>query len=105
MKLFACHCKRVYDSVFHDFFVKTTNVSHALQAVYEVLFQTRVKIFGDVPKHEASTLTIMNHRTRFDWLYLFSYQVRHGSVRRYTISLKNMIKFLPGIGSEHIAWH
>lgn len=73
-------------------------VLHLLQAVYEVLFQTKIKIYGEVPSHEVSTLMIMNHRTRFDWLYLFSYQVRFGSVRRYTISLKNMLKFLPGIG-------
>ena len=46
---------------------------------------------------------IMNHRTRFDWLYLFSYQVRHASVRRYTISLKNGLKFLPGIGEYEIS--
>ena len=41
---------------------------------------------------------MMNHRTRFDWLYLFSYQVRHASVRRYIISLKNVLKFIPGLG-------
>lgn len=67
-------------------------------SVYEVLFQTKVSIYGKVPSNEAANLMIMNHRTRFDWLYLFSYQVRHASLRRYTISLKNMLKFLPGIG-------
>ncbi|KAL4238498.1 Lysocardiolipin acyltransferase 1 [Mactra antiquata] len=67
-------------------------------SIYEVIFQTKVSIYGDVPPNEAATLMIMNHRTRFDWLFLFSYQVRHASVRRYTISLKNMLKFIPGIG-------
>jgi len=76
------------------------NVIFVFQAVYEVLFQTKITIYGNPPSHEASTLTIMNHRTRFDWLYLFSYQVRHGSTRRYSISLKNMLKFLPGIGID-----
>ncbi|XP_045182485.1 lysocardiolipin acyltransferase 1-like [Mercenaria mercenaria] len=67
-------------------------------SIYEVIFQTKVRIYGNVPSNEAANLMIMNHRTRFDWLYLFSYQVRHASLRRYAISLKNGLKFLPGIG-------
>lgn len=69
-----------------------------LVAMYEVLFQTKVKVFGCLPNHRDCTLMIMNHRTRFDWLYLFSYQVRFGSVNRYTITLKNILKFAPGVG-------
>jgi lysocardiolipin and lysophospholipid acyltransferase len=72
------------------------------QSIYEVIFQTKVSIYGRVPSNEASNLMIMNHRTRFDWLYLFSYQVRHASTRRYTISLKNGLKYLPGIGEFEI---
>ncbi|WAR19254.1 LCLT1-like protein [Mya arenaria] len=67
-------------------------------AVYEVLFQTKVKVYGDVPSDKDATLMIMNHRTRLDWLYLFSFQVRHASLKHYTISLKNVLKSLPGIG-------
>ncbi|KAH3854327.1 hypothetical protein DPMN_096864 [Dreissena polymorpha] len=66
--------------------------------MYEVLFGTKVRIYGRIASNEDATLMIMNHRTRFDWLYLFSFQVRHASIRRYTISLKNMLKMLPGIG-------
>ena len=66
--------------------------------MYEVLFRTKVKFFGDLPNPADCNLMIMNHRTRFDWLYLFSYQVRFGSISRYTISLKNVLKFAPGVG-------
>ncbi|XP_053401840.1 lysocardiolipin acyltransferase 1-like isoform X2 [Mercenaria mercenaria] len=69
-----------------------------LVSLLEVIFQTKFRIYGKVPSNEAANLMIMNHRTRLDWLYLFSYQVRHASVRRYIISMKNILKFLPGIG-------
>ncbi|KAK3597421.1 hypothetical protein CHS0354_040159 [Potamilus streckersoni] len=67
-------------------------------AVYELVFQTKVVITGEPGCPEDSYLIIMNHRTRFDWLYVFSYQIRYGSVWRYTISLKNALKSIPGVG-------
>ena len=74
------------------------SVLQLFQAMYEVLFQIKVKVIGCLPNHRDCTLMIMNHRTRFDWLYLFSYQIRFGSVNRYTITLKNILKFAPGVG-------
>ena len=74
---------------------------YLFQAIYECIFATKVKCFGDLPDYNDCNLIIMNHRTRFDWLYLFSYQVRFGSIKRYSITLKNILKLAPGVGKPN----
>ena len=53
---------------------------------------------GDPVPPEDATLIIMNHRTRFDWLFVFSYIIRCGPLRRFKISLKEVLKNVPGPG-------
>lgn len=55
-------------------------------------------ITGDVVYDDECELIIMNHRTRFDWLFVFSYQIRCGSLRHFKISLKEILKNVPGPG-------
>ncbi|KAL5008608.1 hypothetical protein ScPMuIL_014189 [Solemya velum] len=69
-------------------------------ALYENLYHVKVVITGHpIPSHQdGSALIVMNHRTRMDWMFLFSYQVRYGSLSRYIISLKEILKQVPGGG-------
>ena len=52
----------------------------------------RVKICGDQKPLDGPCLIIMNHRTRFDWLFLWSYMIRMGDLRHHKIILKQSLK-------------
>ena len=69
-------------------------------AVYELLFGVRIKVTGDMSKlrNEACSLVLLNHRTRLDWLFILSLQARYASLRRFKISLKYPLRFVPGGG-------
>lgn len=69
-------------------------------AVYELLYGVKIVVMGDTHKLEkhCSSLIVMNHRTRLDWLFYFSVQARYGSLRRFKISLKDQLKHVPGAG-------
>lgn len=68
------------------------------QAMYELMLGVKIKVQGRPSKPTDSVLILMNHRTRLDWLFLMSYQLRCGSLRHYKISLKDQLKFVPGPG-------
>ena len=58
-------------------------------------------ISGDIDKKLSTnrpTLIIMNHRCRFDWLYLWSFLVRLGSLAKERIVLKSSISSIPFFG-------
>lgn len=59
----------------------------------------KVVITGEPVGCDDSTIILMNHRTRFDWLYIFSYILRHGPLRRFKISMKDILKNVPGPGN------
>lgn len=64
----------------------------------EKLCGVKVVITGEPVGCEDSTIILMNHRTRFDWLFIFSYILRHGPLRRFKISMKDILKYVPGPG-------
>ncbi|XP_069118487.1 lysocardiolipin acyltransferase 1-like [Argopecten irradians] len=67
-------------------------------AVVEKVCGVKIVITGKpMPEHESGLL-LMNHRTRFDWLFMMSYQLRCGSLRHFKISLKKSLKNVPGPG-------
>ncbi|XP_050406744.1 lysocardiolipin acyltransferase 1 [Patella vulgata] len=68
-------------------------------ALYEVMIGIKIKVVGEklLDTHQ-NLLLIMNHRTRLDWLFLMSYQIRHASLQQYVISLKALLKKIPGPG-------
>ncbi|XP_052057487.1 lysocardiolipin acyltransferase 1-like [Mytilus californianus] len=66
--------------------------------LYEKICGVKAVITGDVVYDDECELIIMNHRTRFDWLFVFSYQIRCGSLRHFKISLKEILKNVPGPG-------
>ena len=69
------------------------------QFLVEKLCGVRVVITGEPVGCEDSTIILMNHRTRFDWLFIFSYILRHGPLRRFKISMKDILKYVPGPGN------
>lgn len=69
-------------------------------ATYELVFGVKIVIQGDVTKIKkyCTSLIVMNHRTRLDWLFYFAVQARYSSLRRFKISLKDELKHAPGAG-------
>ena len=47
---------------------------------------------------QGPCLIILNHRTRFDWLFFWSYIIRMGTPPKHKIVLKDALKKIPGIG-------
>ena len=47
---------------------------------------------------KSPCLIIMNHRTRFDWLFLWCYLLRRGKLLNEKIILKEAIKKIPIFG-------
>lgn len=76
-------------------------------AMFEIVYGVKVKIIGDVSKIDpnVSSLIVLNHRTRLDWLFYASVQCRYGSLRRFKISLKDMLRHAPGAGWAMQAAH
>jgi lysocardiolipin and lysophospholipid acyltransferase len=68
------------------------------QALYELWLGVKVIIHGQPAPIEDSVLILCNHRTRLDWLFLMSYQLRCGALSHYRISLKAALKSIPGPG-------
>ena len=69
-------------------------------AMFELFIGVKVVVKGDVTKmnKHSCSLIVMNHRTRLDWLFLFSLQARYASLKRFKISLKEGLKGIPGAG-------
>jgi lysocardiolipin and lysophospholipid acyltransferase len=57
-----------------------------------------VRVCGDLQQIEGPCLIILNHRTRFDWLFFWSYIIRMGTPPKLKIVLKDALKKIPGIG-------
>ena len=61
----------------------------------------KIVISGDVTKELSKTrptLIIMNHRCRFDWLFLWCFLLRRGSLTKERIILKKGIAKIPFFG-------
>ena len=52
-----------------------------------------------VNRHEK-TVMLLNHRTRLDWFYFFSYVFHSSILNRNKIALKAALKWVPGIGKN-----
>lgn len=69
-------------------------------ATFELVHGVKIVVQGDAEKINkyCSSLIIMNHRTRLDWLFYFAIQARFSSLRRFIISLKDELRHAPGAG-------
>jgi lysocardiolipin and lysophospholipid acyltransferase len=69
-----------------------------MQALLECLLGIRVVITGDAIRANEASLLLMNHRTRLDWMYLWSVLLRQSGVKMEKIILKTPLKLIPGAG-------
>lgn len=69
-------------------------------ATFELVYGVKIAVRGEVNKINkyCSSLIIMNHRTRLDWLFYLAIQARYSSLRRFIISLKDALRHAPGAG-------
>ncbi|KAK7103701.1 lysocardiolipin acyltransferase 1-like [Littorina saxatilis] len=67
-------------------------------AVYELFLGVKIVVHGQPAPPKHSVLILCNHRTRLDWLFLMSYELRCGTLSQYRISLKAQLKSIPGPG-------
>ena len=81
----------------HATFYLYLPVSH-YQALQELFLGIKVVITGDEIRNGERNLLIMNHRTRLDWMYLWSVLVRQSGVKTEKIILKAPVKYVPGAG-------
>uniref|UniRef100_A0A0K0CVN7 PlsC domain-containing protein n=1 Tax=Angiostrongylus cantonensis TaxID=6313 RepID=A0A0K0CVN7_ANGCA len=66
----------------------------------ELIFGMRVRVSGDEIEYDKPALIVMNHRTRLDWMYMWSalYQTNPWLIVSNKISLKAQLQSLPGAG-------
>ncbi len=69
-----------------------------MSLLVEVVFGVKVKICGDGKKLQGPCLLIMNHRTRFDWMFIWCYLIRMGDLRNLKIVLKESMRKVPVVG-------
>ena len=71
----------------------------------ELVFGVKVKIAGDLQPIKGPCLIVMNHRTRFDWMFLWCYLIRSGDLCTHKVILKSSLKKIPGFGRNvNRAW-
>lgn len=66
----------------------------------EYLFGIEIVVRGAPIDHRKPALVIMNHRTRLDWLFMWNalYRIDPMLLTTSKISLKGILRFLPGAG-------
>jgi lysocardiolipin and lysophospholipid acyltransferase len=67
----------------------------------EILFGVQFKFCGEslpFQNRNEPTIIISNHRTRLDWLFLWSFLIRFGNLAQEKITLKYELKTIFGAG-------
>ncbi|XP_068009806.1 lysocardiolipin acyltransferase 1 isoform X1 [Melanerpes formicivorus] len=67
-------------------------------ALLEMVFGAKVVVTGDGFVPGERSVIIMNHRTRMDWMFLWSCLLRYSYLRLEKICLKASLKGIPGFG-------
>lgn len=65
--------------------------------VIEMVWGVKFVASGD-PLRDERTLSIMNHRTNFDWLFYWDFMGLYSDTRRLKIMLKAVLRSVPGFG-------
>ncbi|KAL7631213.1 UNVERIFIED_CONTAM: hypothetical protein RMT77_018481 [Armadillidium vulgare] len=68
--------------------------------ILELIFGVKFYISGDIIKASESSIILLNHRTRLDWLFFFG-ALAHRTIppaHNCKIVLKSMVKEIPGLG-------
>ncbi|OQV20759.1 Lysocardiolipin acyltransferase 1 [Hypsibius exemplaris] len=66
-------------------------------ALLHIMCGVDVRVFGDEIDPEENSMLIMNHRTRLDWLFLWT-ALYPRALPHHKIILKKDLKFVPGCG-------
>ena len=64
----------------------------------EKVFGIKMVYTGNSVETNKKVLFILNHRTRYDWYFFFSFVFHSNILSRHKISLKAILKWFPGIG-------
>eukprot|EP00013_Stygamoeba_regulata_P004025 CAMPEP_0177637210 /NCGR_PEP_ID=MMETSP0447-20121125/4852_1 /TAXON_ID=0 /ORGANISM="Stygamoeba regulata, Strain BSH-02190019" /LENGTH=344 /DNA_ID=CAMNT_0019139127 /DNA_START=40 /DNA_END=1070 /DNA_ORIENTATION=- len=64
----------------------------------EWLLGLQVHVSGDIPLDDERALILMNHPTRLDWMFFWSFLKRYGRLHNEKIILKDDLKKIPGFG-------
>ncbi|CAJ0929417.1 unnamed protein product, partial [Mesorhabditis belari] len=66
----------------------------------EWFFGVTIRVCGDPIEYDEPAMILMNHRTRLDWMYIWSalFQINPWLITSNKISMKKELKFLPGAG-------
>lgn len=67
-------------------------------AYMEFLLGIKFRVSGDKFVRGESSLIIMNHRTQFDWMWLWPVLYHYARLRSIKIVLKQPLKWVPGFG-------
>ncbi|XP_051471289.1 lysocardiolipin acyltransferase 1 isoform X4 [Apus apus] len=68
-------------------------------ALLEMVFGAKVVVTGDGFVPGERSVIIMNHRTRMDWMFLWSCLLRYSYLRLEKICLKSSLKSIPGFAN------
>ncbi|XP_070578991.1 lysocardiolipin acyltransferase 1-like [Ptychodera flava] len=74
-------------------------------ALLEMLFGIKIVVSGDSFRPNEKSIIIMNHRTRLDWMFLWSCLIRRSALHHEKIMLKIGLKNIPGGGWAMQAGH
>lgn len=68
----------------------------------DYIFGIKFHVTGDLIENHRSSLVIMNHRTRLDWLFFWNalYKMNPWLLITHKISLKAILKQIPGAGTK-----
>jgi len=69
-----------------------------LVAIIEKIYGIEMVFTGEGVNRHEKTVMLLNHRTRLDWFYFFSYVFHSSILNRNKIALKAALKWVPGIG-------
>jgi len=83
--------RRIVDRVLGAWFLLCT-------AFLELVMGMKFRLTGDVMKRGETSLYIMNHRTRLDWMWYWPVLYHYARLRKLKIVLKSSLKWIPGFG-------
>lgn len=94
LTLFPCTIKlhrKLTDAVLGAWFLLCTSF-------LELLMNMKFRITGDTLIRGETSVYIMNHRTRLDWMWFWPMLYHYSGLRKLKIVLKSSLKWWPGFG-------
>lgn len=67
-------------------------------SIMELILKLKFRVTGDPIVRGENCLYFMNHRTRFDWMWIWPLLYHYARLRKLKIVLKSPLKWVPGFG-------